>query len=377
MSDTDPIVVESPEPAALRSDGWEVRPPLVPGGPTSPVTLLFDHAGMTQLVGEPPTAWQIPWAQMSHVHFVRHRRGMALLATIAGTRYRWSRPRSEQFRAIAAYLKGGEVNAITKRRRIAPAIIAVLVVLAATSTVIVTSVHTAPSVNEKAAATLANITGRDLPSSFNVVSGSLLVDLVGKPGQVFTNQTTTTAPGKNTAWYAITHTFQKCLGVSNATDRMYGAAGQMPDYEVTGTVFQSHDNGGVEVVSTAQYYATTNMVTRDTAEMQRSNFGSCFVTSQAGLLDAALGVTMPTKDIGSTWKPLTFAKGFAIGGVAPVSALGVTLQLAVAVVTHGHYEITVAALCTNFQKAASLLNATINTVKIREGATTAQVGVAA
>ena len=39
---------------SLRSEEWAVRPPFVENGPTSPVTLLMDDAGLTQLAGIPP-----------------------------------------------------------------------------------------------------------------------------------------------------------------------------------------------------------------------------------------------------------------------------------------------------------------------------------
>ncbi len=78
--------------------------------------------------------------------------------------------------------------------------------------------------------------------------------------------------------------FQRCVGVSNARDRVFGASGQQPDYQTSSRVFTSPSFGGIQVASTAQYYRTTTMVDHDVAEMSRPKFGSCYVTSNLALV---------------------------------------------------------------------------------------------
>ena len=70
----------------LRSEGWSVRPSFVSNGPTSPVTLLSDDAGLTQLAGEPMVAWQTPWSELTNLQLLRFAKGMALFATVGGVR---------------------------------------------------------------------------------------------------------------------------------------------------------------------------------------------------------------------------------------------------------------------------------------------------
>jgi hypothetical protein len=248
-------------------------------------------------------------------------------------------------------------------------------VAASTSTLVVSQFHHPARVNELSLARAANLSVKDLPSSFTATGNSVLADLVGSAGEVATNSSTTTMPAANSAWYKVTALFQQCLGVSARADRMYGAAGQLPDDQVTGTTYASALDGGIAVVSSAQYYATTTMVRKDRAEMARANFGSCFATSQAAVIRIALGTGLPTSNIGTNWQPRTFAKGFAVGGLAPITAAGTTFDLAMAIVASGHYEVTVAALVANHTAATPFLNSLVNTVKARVGGPTG--GVAA
>ena len=73
----------------IRSEDWTVRPSFVPNGPTSPVVLLTDDTGLTQLAGIPAVAWQTPWSEITNLELVRLHHQMALFATVGGVRYCW------------------------------------------------------------------------------------------------------------------------------------------------------------------------------------------------------------------------------------------------------------------------------------------------
>ena len=126
-------------------------------------------------------------------------------------------------------------------------------------------------------------------------SASPLSDLFPAAGKLEQPSTTpVTLPKKNSVWAKVSSVFQGCVGVSGARDRVYGAAGQQPQYQVSSKIFASPSYGGIEVVSTTQYYSTTTMVRRDTAEMSRKNFGACFATSNVVLVRAVYRAPVPT-----------------------------------------------------------------------------------
>jgi hypothetical protein len=351
----------------FRGDDWAVRPPFVTNGPTSPVTLLMDEAGLTQLAGIPAVAWQTPWSEISNIELVRVSHQMLLFATVAEVRYCWRHRDLEGYEALAAVVAdhGGVVT--QRRRRTGIYAIVAVVILASFAGGIAAWFNRGSSgTQELASARHINLTLNDLPSTWYKTSDTILNYLVPGPNKVFTS-TTTTAPPTNSSGDKAAAVFQSCLGVSNARDRVYGAAGQEPDYQVSSAIFNTNKKDGIEVASTAQYYATTTMVQKDTHEMSMKNFGSCFVTSSAEILLAGLGTTNPATNVATNWRPTTFTKGWARGGVVPIAVPNVTtkLQLVMVVLTHGHYEVTLSAIVGDFTKAKTELSNLANTLLSR------------
>ncbi len=109
------------------------------------------------------------------------------------------------------------------------------------------------------------------------------------------------------------------------------------------------------------------MVDNDTKEMSRKNFGSCFTASTADLILSQYGFSNQKDAVATNWRPVTFLKGWVRGGEIPLTVPGVAakLDLAEAVITHGHYEITMMALVGSFSKAKSLLSGLVSTLLSR------------
>jgi hypothetical protein len=109
------------------------------------------------------------------------------------------------------------------------------------------------------------------------------------------------------------------------------------------------------------------MVDKDTNEMSMKNFGSCFVTSSADIIESGFGLTNPTTNVAKNFQPTTFTKGWSRGGVVSFSDPSVKseLQLVMVVITHGHYEVTLSAIVGSFTKAKSLLSSLTNTLLSR------------
>jgi hypothetical protein len=332
------------------------------------VTLLADELGLTQLAGIPPVAWQTPWSVLSNLELVRFSHQMALFGTVDGVRYCWRQRSLADYEAVRALVleHGGSV---VRRRRRAGVVLVVAAVLVATLAGGIASWVSHPNLGaqELADAKAVNLTRKDLPTSWYTSNASVLEALAGPANTVYTSTTVTTAPPVNSAFARAANIFQGCLGVSNKNDRIYGEAGQQADYQVSSPVFDTNDLGGIELVSTTQYYRTTTMVDRDTHEMREENFGSCFTTSSANLILFDEGVTTADTDKSSNWRPTTFTKGFSRGGIVPLAVRGVSakLDLVEAVITHGHYEITMTALVGSFSKSKSFLSNIVNTLLSR------------
>ncbi len=352
--------------SALRSEGWSVRPSFVAHGPTAPVTLLADDQGLTQLAGVFPVAWQTPWEEVSQIELVRRGRAMLLSATIGGTRYQWRRRDLDDFEELRALVlaHGGAVG--RRRRRAGVAAVASVVLLASVAGGVAAFFTGASSgVDELRAAQHADLRLADLPAGWTTAPTSILGFLF--PAGSERVSTTTTAAPPHSVWSTITAQFQRCLGVSAATDRVYGAAGQLPDYQATSPFFSSSNYGGAQVASTAQYYATTTMVRRDVAEMSRPGFGACFAASQASIVLSELTGVNTQVSGARDWQPTTLLHGWARGGVASVELPTLTrrLHLVVVVVAGGHYELTLAALMGRWPQSQPLLDTLVDTLKAR------------
>ncbi len=343
-----------------------MRPSFVAHGPTSPVTLLADDEGMTQLAGVYPVAWQTPWEEISQLELVRRGRTMRLSATIATTRYQWRRHDLDDFEEVRTLVlaHGGRVG--RRRRRAGVAAVATVVLLASVAGgVAAFFTRGSGGVNELRAAQHADLRLADLPTGWSIVPTSILGFLFPAGSQRVA--TSTTAPPAHSVWATVTEQFQRCLGVSAASDRVYGAAGQMPNYQATSPFFSSSAYGGAQVGMTAQYYATTTMVRRDVAEMSRPRFGACFAASQASLVLSELtGVTTRVSGAQS-WQPTTLVHGWDRGGVVSLvlPTLATRLHLVVVVVAGGHYELTLAAMVGQWPQSQSLIESLVNTLKAR------------
>ncbi len=351
----------------LRTQGWTVRPSFVPHGPTSPVALLFDEEGLTQLAGVYPVAWQTPWCELDELTLTRVGSSETLGASVAGVRYEWRRRGLDEFEELRAIVlaRGGSVR--RRRRRAGVVAIALAVVVASMGGLIASLLSGAPNTDvETLGARAVNLSVADLPVGWSSIATGYLSYLVPASGRVITS-TPTTAPAVDVVTPVVAAQFQRCLGVSGATDRIFGAAGQSPDVQISSPIFHQATPIETEVATTTQYYRSTGMVRRDVAEMSRPNFGSCFVAANATILLSEYASQLTPSDPGTNWTPLTFAKGWARGGVVSVDLPGVSAaySLVVAVIAGGHYEVTLSALVPSWRANRQLLNQLVGIVKTR------------
>jgi len=359
----------------LRSTGWSVAPGFTTHTATTDLTLLFDETGLTQLAGDPPVAWQTPWAELSDVEMVRSRRSLTLAATVGGVRYTWtnrSLADADRLGAVVVEHAGG----VQRRRRRGVIVAVALLVLVASVTGGVGAWlnRSSTSVDELASVKAINLTQKDLPDAFAPLTNATVSPLSAifpAGDQVITSTTkapvTTTTTKSDQVFAQAAALFQDCLGVSARRDRVYGLAGQQPDYQVSSKIYSASSFGGIEVASTSQYYATSTMVRRDTREMSHPDFGSCFTTSNAAIVLSAFAKPQPTANIATNWRPLTFVRGWSRGGVTMVDlpyGIG-ALHLVMAVITRGHYEVTLGVLVNRWPRASLFASNLVNSMLAR------------
>ncbi len=362
--------------SVVRSPGWVVHPSFAPHGPTSPVTLLLDESGLTQLAGEPAVAWQTPWSEVTGLRFVRTRAGVLVVAVVAGVLYQWRRSEplgAAQRDELRAALVARGAREVPRGRRVSAVVVVALVSLASFGGYVGGLLHQRGTSSVVGALENLNLSARDVAgtwSSSSLASASLLATLAPAPGyvQYLNPVTTSTAPPQASPFALAGVHFQRCLNVSSVDDRIFGLAGSPPLYQVSSPVYYSSDAGGVQVESTAQYYASTANVARDVAEMSRTSFGRCFAQAVGDeLVGANTGVT-PQLAGGADLATPTFVKGWSRGGAVTVSLPSLQVlhaHLVVIVEAAGHYEVTMFALAADLSRARDTLLGLANALLAR------------
>jgi len=357
---------------ALRIEGWKVQPSFAPHAPTSPVTLLLDDAHLTQLAGEPNVAWQTPWDEVRQLELRTQRRRTVLSATIGAVTYRWTASNVLQIDDLDAFVAAHGGRRVRSRRRIGAVLLVLAVLLASLGGLIGSIVNTSSSAPSSELATVRaiNLTLKDFPAGYSAQSAAVLSNLVVPSNVVLTSTTTTSQPPTTATklFKKVVAEFESCIGIPYAKDRAYGSAGQAPDYQVSSPVYGSTDFGGVEVVSTTQYYATTTMVKKDTKEFENPKYASCFTANLADELYASFKPSNVDKRVDTTpWVPVTFAKGFRRAAVATLtlSVNSSPLHLVAVQASAGHVEETLLAIVVQWPKSEAFLDGVVNTVLAR------------
>jgi len=365
---------------ALRSGGWSVQPSFSPSGPTEPVTLLLDDQGLTQLAGEPVVAWQTPWSEVTHLRVIRQRRGAVMFAVIAHVAYQWRHrgavPR-EEFDQLRAYAVAHGGHVVPTPRRRAAAAVAAAVTVASLGGYVGSLLAPQTTSSVVTALEQVNLSSRDVSGTWASTSqpnGSLLSALLLTPGQVANNNpaTTTTSPALDSPLGLAANHFQRCLGVASVDDRVFGAAGTTPRYEVSSPVFYSSDFGGVQVASTAQYYDDPQSVALDVIEMSRPNFGRCLAQSLGDALIGSTSSATPNLATGTNLTATTFVKGWVRAGQVALTLPTVTnarAHFVVVVAASGHYEVTMLALVVNLAAARTTLDSLVNNLALKISST--------
>ena len=280
---------------------------------------------------------------------------MALFATIGGVRYCWRKLNRSDYEQLSEVVSSHGGQVLRQRRR--GAIYAVVVVVLVAS--LAGGIGAWFSRGSAGARELADATAVNLDVA--VIYPARFPRRTARRWKTSSQPTCKRRSPRqrrtlppNAKFEKIVKKFQTCMGVSNAKDRVYGEAGQTPLYQVTSPFFTSSQNNGMELATTTQYYSTPVKVHKDTAEMSKKPFGTCFVTSQANILETYAGASK-SSDV-TNYQPKTYERGWSRGGVATLTLPEINgpLHLVIVEITSGHYEVTLGALVASWPKTRAL-----------------------
>ena len=327
-----------------RIEGLQLRHPLVEGGPTTPVSWIVTDEGLTHLVGEPASVFDIPWHQIGG--FSVSANGSLVSAVVAGERVEWLVPKSarKHVRAVVVQ-RGGRVAGHPVVAGVALG--CAIAVGALVSYVVVTPTSSSIS-SPPVDITRYALSAHDAPASFVQTSNSILSIVVPSTTVNHTSATTTTTMDPHSSlsqqFDHMTSTYYACEGLSASTDRYYGKAGQFPDFQVGSKVFAATSGHAQEVGSLAQWYRTTTMVDKDRAQMARPAFIGCATQAVATQIGIALTQSSGSFTVGAAQRVNIVTPGhvFHRASVATVTITtgnrSATLWVSLIVAVDGHIE---------------------------------------
>ena len=352
MSDTETVV-------DLELAGGRLRGAAGPLPAGASVTLRVNPSGITLLGGEPPTAWQIPFAAVSEPRCRAHRDELEVAGWVAGTLLMITFPvaaaegiGAEGVDALLARSCGRLDESPSDRRPrrrwvlLAIAVVALAGAAAVMASQLVTDHARRSAAADRVAAAAMNLRGRDLPSGWapDHLSTSPLGGFLQTGGSG-----TQTAAQKRVSAIVIAG-YQHCMGISNARDRVFGAAGITPPVEVGGIPYAMVQSAAVtEVGTVTQRYASASDVAADRVQISSSAFPTCFAEALGRLATAGGDEAKARASLPVSRQVLRQPLGATVTGAdVTIPVAGLTgpssAQLGITVLLSGNFEQTLYTL---------------------------------
>jgi hypothetical protein len=314
--------------------------------------LRLDDAALTLSGGQPPVAWQVPASATEGLASRRRADRIELTGWIAGGYGMLTIPlgvQQESAEAIMARLEGFGARVATTRppRRRWPWVLGIVVVAGIAGLVtglVVSSSSTSPAAKvtaEQRGETMAkNLVLSDLPSGWQrddpsvaPLGGLLSVSSSGKES----------ATEKHASSVVIGE-FQSCMGLTNAQDRTFGAAGVQPIYQIGGAPLGLvSTNQELEVGSATQLYASDADVEADLTQLRSPKFPACFAEALGRLLEISVDPSMATASLQESTQSLPASLGTYTAGSnveLPVKGSSAPIEIGVTEIIHAPYEQT-------------------------------------
>ena len=340
---------------------------LGPAGPLpagAAISLRIDESGLTFVGGDPPTAWQIPYSAVGEPRCRRHRDAIEIAGWVAGTLVMATFPASaleeasaeeiDQVLAVATgrsdVAPGSPVDPRRPRRRRRPVLLVVagVALLAAASLLVVQlrSSHARASARSDRAETAAmNLRAADLPSGWGAI------DPAAAPlGGFLSTASTRQSPAQKRVSAAVIARYQRCMGIPDARDRVFGAAGVTPPIEIGGLPYGPEQSTALtEVGTVTQRYASPADVAADRRQIVLPQFPTCFAEAIGRLATADGDLSKASAALPVARQALRQPLGvLATGADVTIPMAGLTgstpAQLGVTVLLTGPYEQTLYTL---------------------------------
>lgn len=354
-------------PARSRLSGAGARLDRPAGSLPAGVDLDFvlDDSSLTLSGGDPLAVWQIPRSALVAPRARLVGEYVELSAWVAGSRILVTIPVAglngctgadviAQFDDGDAGMttpverEGREGRGMTRRATwlVASAVGVVVLVMILVVALVVgsspSSTSSAAVAKDRALARSMNLRASDVPGSWGQDS-PLTSPLSGLLG---TGPSTKPTAESKKLYNEVVASFQACMGETNATDRMFGAAGVQPVVQVAsdpyGTVV---GNNLIEVGTVTQVYASTADVQADLAQMKKAVFSKCFSQAMAKFTVVGTDPTQATSSPPvSVEPPRTVAGTYVSGATAtvqvPSQSGNVPVEIGATVIINGVYEQT-------------------------------------
>jgi hypothetical protein len=223
------------------------------------------------------------------------------------------------------------------------AIVVGVIVAALIGTSKSTPKSSSPNAQASALAASKNLRQSDVPSSWGQDSPttSPLSGLLG------TGAATKQTAQEKKIYDEVVSEFQQCMGESSAKDRIFGAAGVLPEAQRAsvpyGTVIGSNL---IEVGSVTQIYASTADVHADLVQMKSAKFSSCFAQTMGRFVVVGSDPTQVTATPPVVVETPRYALGAYVAGASatlqyPTTTGTVPMEIGTSIVISGRYEQTI------------------------------------
>ena len=327
----------------------------------------LDAQGITLSGGDPLLAWQLPYRALIgaravlvgfYVELSGWVSGRPFLLTIPTENLGGGTPQeliallspvspSPTTTMMSGHSDGLLTARLTMKRKskalIASAVLTVAVVVALVLALILqSSPGNGPSTTSQAHALAAsmNLTINDFHSTWQAENPAT-APLSGLLG---TGTASKETPKQKKIYDEVVHAYQTCVGLSNAKDRMFGTAGVAPIAQVPSNPYGSVENGNLaEAGSVTQYYASTQDVQSDLAQMKRPQFARCLSEVMARFTIAfvspsSITTPWPTVVTKSSTQLGVFVTGAATIINYPTTTGTTPIEIGVTSLIYGHYE---------------------------------------
>ncbi len=323
------------------------------------LNLVVDAGGITLHGGEPVTAWQIPFSAMSMMAATTHGHDVEVAGWVSGEYLALGFPRQaleggtpDDLEALVAagtgrVALGAEISPPRSMRIwLLAALGMVAVAIGVVVAVVLSSSSPSPvkaTAQDKALAGSKNLVRSDVPSEWGT-DDPTTAPLAGLLGSARTSSTPSAASKK--AYKTVIAGFQSCMGETNATDRVFGAAGVTPLVQVPSAPFgRVTSTSYIEAGSVTQRYASAKSVAADLAQMKSPKFPTCFAQAIGRLVMSSADPTLATATVSVTPQTLPAPLGVVTAGAnvfvqIPTAATTVDAEIGITMLVSGTYEQT-------------------------------------